>query len=61
MRIKKNAAQFDIFEGLDAEVDIGGDGVVRVAAGHHVVDASERFSKSQIVERNAKECGRQPC
>jgi hypothetical protein len=58
VRFDKDSAQLDIFEGLDAEVDVSCNNIMRVAAGDHVIDAIEGFSNGQIVKGNAQQgCG----
>jgi len=59
VRFDKDSAQFDIFESLDAEVYVSGNNIVRVAAGHHVIDSVEGSGNGQIVKGNAQQCGGQ--
>jgi hypothetical protein len=54
MRVKKNAAKLNVVHRLDAEIDVRSDDVVRFARGDHQVDAIERVSYRDVVERDAE-------
>ena len=44
VRFDEDSSQLNIFKRLDAEVDVGGNHIMRVAAGHHVIDAVKGVS-----------------
>ena len=61
VRLDKDSVQLNVFERLNTEVDIGRNHIMRVAAGHHIVDAVEGFSNGQIVKGNAQQRRGQVC
>ena len=61
VRFHKDSAQLDIFEGLDAEVHVSSNHIMRFTAGHHVVYAVEGFRNGEVIKGNAQQCGGQLC
>jgi hypothetical protein len=53
--IEQDAAEFDVFLGLDEEIDVGGDEVVRLARGDHAVDGFDGLGSGDVVEGHAED------
>jgi len=57
--IEENSAELDVLEGLHAEIDVGGDRIVRFARGDHVLDARDCPGDGEIIKGNAEERDRE--
>ncbi len=59
MGIEEDSTEFDVVEGLHAEINVSRDRIMRFARGDHIFDARDCLGNGEIIKGNGEERDRE--